>query len=545
MRSSVPPVADRLSPARRRARRSAGAIRPSRPTSKARTMPRPPLPRRPSSAGGARRARGRQGRSQPQGRGDAGDAVRAARRRARRRSAASAAIRCWSICGRRGARPASRNCRRSTRSAARETGKMAVVAISMDMGGDAQVGPFWKSHGLTALTAYTDAKNAPADRDRRRRAADDDPLRRQGQGGVARRAAGWTGRARMRRSCWRRRSRRRPVPRDGRVSAPRRRDLEQRGQSLPVTNSRSLRRRPRRCRWAPRRGSACRSGGAAAPRRRSSRSTWPVFGSIRAMRSVMPDVGEDLAVDIFELVEIGTGLPSAVTVSRRRSLSVVGIEEAQRGRAVGHDQAACRRWSAPSPRPDSAIRTARLKPSSDQRQPVVVLPGQADDLVVPRHDALAEGRRRDRRPARAHGPVARSTLRIERTAGLAGALVEVAAMPEQALGEGAGIVRIGPHHLRRHGRQLGPDRDRCEREQQCEGQPRASVAQQLVDRGLGAGLRVDALDDHRAIERRAGRAVGQRLAGQRAGHDHRIGAAPRRMNTSPVARSTILVEAPR
>jgi len=44
--------------------------------------------------------------------------------------------------------------------AARETGRMAVVAISMDMGGDAQVGPFWKSHGLTALTAYTDAKNA-------------------------------------------------------------------------------------------------------------------------------------------------------------------------------------------------------------------------------------------------------------------------------------------------------------------------------------------------------------------------------------------------
>jgi len=43
--------------------------------------------------------------------------------------------------------------------AARETGKMAVVAISMDMGGDAQVQPFWKSHGLTALTAYTDAKN--------------------------------------------------------------------------------------------------------------------------------------------------------------------------------------------------------------------------------------------------------------------------------------------------------------------------------------------------------------------------------------------------
>ncbi|WBO22605.1 TlpA family protein disulfide reductase [Sphingomonas abietis] len=43
--------------------------------------------------------------------------------------------------------------------AADSTGKMAVVAISEDMGGDADVQPFWKSHGIKALTAYTDAKN--------------------------------------------------------------------------------------------------------------------------------------------------------------------------------------------------------------------------------------------------------------------------------------------------------------------------------------------------------------------------------------------------
>lgn len=43
--------------------------------------------------------------------------------------------------------------------AAREQGKFAVVAISQDAGGDAQVGPFWKSHGLKALTPYTDAKS--------------------------------------------------------------------------------------------------------------------------------------------------------------------------------------------------------------------------------------------------------------------------------------------------------------------------------------------------------------------------------------------------
>jgi thiol-disulfide isomerase/thioredoxin len=43
--------------------------------------------------------------------------------------------------------------------AADSTGKMAVVAISQDMNGDADVQPFWKSHGINALTAYTDKSN--------------------------------------------------------------------------------------------------------------------------------------------------------------------------------------------------------------------------------------------------------------------------------------------------------------------------------------------------------------------------------------------------
>lgn len=43
--------------------------------------------------------------------------------------------------------------------AASSTGKMAVVAVSQDMNGDADVQPFWKSHGIKALTAYTDKAN--------------------------------------------------------------------------------------------------------------------------------------------------------------------------------------------------------------------------------------------------------------------------------------------------------------------------------------------------------------------------------------------------
>lgn len=42
--------------------------------------------------------------------------------------------------------------------AAREVGKLAVVPISQDLDGDAKVGPFWKAHGIKALTAYTDTK---------------------------------------------------------------------------------------------------------------------------------------------------------------------------------------------------------------------------------------------------------------------------------------------------------------------------------------------------------------------------------------------------
>jgi thiol-disulfide isomerase/thioredoxin len=42
--------------------------------------------------------------------------------------------------------------------AAREKGKLQVVAISQDSGGDAQVGPFWAAHRFTSLTPYTDAR---------------------------------------------------------------------------------------------------------------------------------------------------------------------------------------------------------------------------------------------------------------------------------------------------------------------------------------------------------------------------------------------------
>src|SRR3546814_20000395 len=53
-----------------------------------------------------------------------------------------------------------------------------------------------------------------------------------------------------------------------------------------------------------------------------------------------------------------------------------------------------------------------------------------------------------------------------------------------------------------------------------------SVAQQFVDRGFRARLGVDALDDHRAIERRTLRPVGERLARQRSGRWEERGVGP-------------------
>src|SRR5438552_9705982 len=52
--------------------------------------------------------------------------------------------------------------------------------------------------------------------------------------------------------------------------------------------------------------------------------------------------------------------------------------------------------------------------------------------------------------------------------------------------------------------------------------PARSIPQQLIDRGLGPRLLVYALDDYRAIEAGAGRAVGHRLAWERARHHDRI-----------------------
>ena len=50
-----------------------------------------------------------------------------------------------------------------------------------------------------------------------------------------------------------------------------------------------------------------------------------------------------------------------------------------------------------------------------------------------------------------------------------------------------------------------------------------SIPQQFIDRRLCACLRVDAFDDHRAGQARAGRSVGKGFAGEAAGDHNRIG----------------------
>src|SRR5579872_7174606 len=62
-----------------------------------------------------------------------------------------------------------------------------------------------------------------------------------------------------------------------------------------------------------------------------------------------------------------------------------------------------------------------------------------------------------------------------------------------------------------------------------------SVAQQFVDRGFGASLGIDLLDDDSAVEVRAGLPVRQRFAGQRAGDDDGIGRHAAEMDLAGVA----------
>src|SRR5262249_24806611 len=62
-----------------------------------------------------------------------------------------------------------------------------------------------------------------------------------------------------------------------------------------------------------------------------------------------------------------------------------------------------------------------------------------------------------------------------------------------------------------------------------------SLAQQLVDRGLGAGLLVDLLDDYNTIEVRTWAAARQRLAGERTRNHHRICRHAARANLAGVA----------
>ena len=70
------------------------------------------------------------------------------------------------------------------------------------------------------------------------------------------------------------------------------------------------------------------------------------------------------------------------------------------------------------------------------------------------------------------------------------------------------------------------------------------IAQQLVDRGLGARSGVDPLDDHRAVEPgRGGRPAAACPAARPGRPPSKAGTRPWKI--SPVARSTILVEAPR
>ena len=166
-----------------------------------------------------------------------------------------------------------------------------------------------------------------------------------------------------------------------------------------------------------------------------------------AIALALPDVGEDLALHVFELVE-PAHRPAAVLDDQRADLPQrLGIEQAQRAAvgAVAHDQARAVMREAPA-FAGVAERALLLERLAVVDEPEARLPGQLDDAVLPDGDPLAEIRRVERLDLQDLAG-REIDLADPRTAVQAGALVEHAVDELEPLRECLAIVRIAAHDL--------------------------------------------------------------------------------------------------
>jgi hypothetical protein len=168
-----------------------------------------------------------------------------------------------------------------------------------------------------------------------------------------------------------------------------------------------------------------------------------------------PDVGEDLALHPFQLVElvdrptiVGDVEPLLLAEARR-------VEDSQLSGAVAHPEVAAVLGQRPA--------FAGIGPAAFLAEVGAVpaeagpaLPGEADDVRAPIDDPLAEIFGRDRDGAE-HLAILQPDLADRRLAVQAGALVELAVEEEETLGERHRIVRIFLHDP------VGIDRDLARR----------------------------------------------------------------------------------
>ena len=155
----------------------------------------------------------------------------------------------------------------------------------------------------------------------------------------------------------------------------------------------------------------------------------------------MPHVGVDLAVDVFELVQIGHGLPVIAYVNVPHLAESSGVEEANLCRAVAENQV----FAVGGEPPAVAVvvkRAQQAKAKAVVNEGNVGLPGELHQCAAPRGKAF--GKVLLRHCGRLQRAPGREIFHAQRGAAVeAGALVQMPVDVDQALGVGAGIVGIG------------------------------------------------------------------------------------------------------
>jgi hypothetical protein len=154
-----------------------------------------------------------------------------------------------------------------------------------------------------------------------------------------------------------------------------------------------------------------------------------------------PDIGEDLAMDVFELIELVDGLAMIADADGALDSEGGRIEKTQSGCAVAEDKLLAVLREAPA-LAGVVLHAQRRERGAVVEEGAVGLPGELDERVAPAGEALCEELRGDvaALDGLSGGEVffPKGGLAVK-----AGAFVEVAVKVDEALGEGLRVMRVG------------------------------------------------------------------------------------------------------